>query len=309
MASQAPEGPSYGPLHPAAIWRRLKHDRAAVAGLIMVIVFICIAMAAPLIAPANPYAQDFSKMNQPPFWTSAGRQIADYGSSSPLYGLFGRDVSGRDIFSRVVYGTRTSLLIGVAVVSLAALIGITLGSLAGYAGGFVDATIMRLVDILLAFPFLILAIGVVSIFRYTTLFHIALVLGLTSWPGISRLMRAQVLRTRELDYVAAARALGANHRDILMRHILPNCIGPVVIWFTMGIAGAIMAEASLSFLGFGQEDSLSWGSMIDSGLRKADFPSQWWPVAFPAGALALLVLSFNLLGDGLQDAINPKLKK
>lgn len=298
---------SYGPLHPVAVWSRLRHDKPALLGLALAIVFIMVAVLAPVLAPAPPGKQDFSRMNEAPYWSKSAPQAA--AKAPGLAGLCGRDVAGRDILSRVIYGTRTSLLVGVAVVSLAGLIGVFLGTLAGYAGGMVDAFIMRFVDILLAFPFLILAIAVVSIFPQTTLLHIALVLGLTSWPAISRLMRAQVMRTRELDYVIAARALGARRMTLIWRHILPNCIGPVIIWFTMGIAGAIMAEASLSFLGFGQEDSMSWGAMIDNGLRKSDFPREWWPVTFPAAALALLVLAFNLLGDGLQDAINPKLKR
>jgi ABC-type dipeptide/oligopeptide/nickel transport system permease subunit len=250
---------------------------------------------------------DTARMNEPPFWTNPYGPYASQ-EYKKNHNLFGRDVMGRDILSRVIYGARTSLIVGVAVVTLSSLIGVSLGSIAGFAGGAIDAVIMRFVDVLLAFPFLILAIAVISVFPHTTLFHIALVLGLTSWPGICRLMRAQVMTTREQDYVKAAQALGAGRLAVLLRHILPNCIAPVVIWFTIGIAGAIMAEASLSFLGFGQ-DSMSWGSMIENGLRKSDFPTEWWPVAFPAIALAMLVLAFNLLGDGLQDAINPKLRK
>lgn len=300
--------PSYGPLHPFSVWRRLRHDRPALFGGFLGIGFVLMGILAPLIAPYPPRQSDLNRMNEAPFWIADAQQPQITAPAGPL-SLFGRDVAGRDIFSRVVHGTRTSLVVGVAVVTIASFIGVSLGSVAGYAGGIVDTLIMRAVDMLLAFPFLVLAIAVVSVFPHATLFHIALALGCTSWPGICRLMRAQVLSTREQDYVKAAQALGASHLSILLRHIFPNCIAPVVIWFTMGIAGAVMAEASLSFLGFGQPDSVSWGTMIDDGLRKADFPSQWWPVFFPAAALASLVLAFNLLGDGLQDAINPKLKK
>jgi peptide/nickel transport system permease protein len=298
--------PSRGPMHPLVIWHRMRRDPTAVFGVVLVLLFIVVALSAPLTAPYSPRERAPSRMNEAPFWVAPARSAE--GAASTGRHWFGLDVAGRDILSRVIYGARTSLLVGVAVVSLASLIGIILGSLAGYAGGLTDSVIMRFVDMLLAFPSLILAIAVVSIINETTVFHIALVLGLTSWPGISRLMRAQVLATRDLDYVLAARALGASHTAIMLRHILPNCIAPVIIWFTMGIAGAVMGEASLSFLGFSQ-DSLSWGSMIDNGLRKSDFPTEWWPVVFPAAALALLVLAFNLVGDGLQDAINPKLKK
>jgi ABC-type dipeptide/oligopeptide/nickel transport system permease subunit len=298
--------PSYGPLHPIAVWRRLKHDQAALLGGCIVLVIMFIAALAPWLAPYDPQARDLNSINQKPFWLGSAEVSAEAGAQR---NLFGRDVRGQDVFSRVIYGARTSLLVGVAVVTIASLIGVTLGCIAGYMGGYVDAVIMRFVDILLAFPFLILALAMVSIFPQTTMVHIAVVLGLASWPGIARLMRGQVLTTREHDYVKAALALGAGHTAILVRHILPNCIAPVLIWFTMGIAGAIMGEASLSFLGLGDPDSLSWGSMINAGLTKADFPYEWWAVAFPAVALAVTVLGFNLLGDGLQDAINPRMKK
>jgi ABC-type dipeptide/oligopeptide/nickel transport system permease subunit len=296
-----------GLLHPAVVWSRLRRNPPAVFGLCLAVSFVLMAVFAPLLAPHSPTQLDASRMNEPPSWLPTGGQPSTPAQAEGRR-FFGRDVAGRDILSRVIYGARTSLLVGVGVVSIAGLIGVLLGSLAGYCGGKVDALISRAVDILLAFPFLILAIAVVSILPRTTMVHIAVVLGLTSWPGISRLVRGQVLATRELDFVSAARALGSSHARVLVLHILPNCIAPVIIWFAMGIAGAVMAEASLSFLGFGQEDSLSWGAMISIGL-KAYLPDEWWAVAFPAGALALLVLAFNLLGDGLQDALNPKQRR
>jgi peptide/nickel transport system permease protein len=209
----------------------------------------------------------------------------------------------------VIYGARTSLLIGVLVVSIAGAIGITLGALAGYIGGGFDSAVMRLVDILLAFPFLVLALAAVSIFPHATIWHIAGVLGFTFWPAICRLTRAQVMATREREYVSAVRALGAGHARVLLRHIMPNCVAPVVIWFAMSIAAAIMGEASLSFLGLGDPDSTSWGAMIYMGLSRMNFPDEWWAAVFPALALAITVLGFNLLGDYLQDALNPRLKK
>ncbi len=273
-------------------------------GLIMVGVFVFVALAAPWIAPSDPNVTDLSRMNQTPSFlmSSANPEAADAA-------LFGRDVRGRDVLSRVIYGTRTSLTIGVLVVLISSSIGVTLGSIAGYFGGIVDTAISRVVDILLAFPFLILALAIVSIFPRTTSWHMALALGLAGWPSMARLMRAQVLGTRELEFVAAARALGAGNTHILLRHVLPNCMGPAIIWITMGIAGAVMSESSLAFLGLGEDDSLSWGTMINTGLTKANFPDQWWGVAFPAAALALLVLAFNLLGDGLQDALNPRKRR
>lgn len=296
--------PSYGPLHPLAIWSRLKHDTAALIGAGIVLIVLFIALFAPILAPHDPKLANRDIMNKPPTWIDkkSAEEI-----KRPSY--FGTDVRGQDVLSRVIYGARTSLLVGAAVMCLAALIGVTLGCIAGYAGGFVDALIMRCVDILLAFPFLILALAMVSVVPQATLVHIALILGLTSWPGICRLMRGQVLSAKEHDFVKAASALGAGHIAILFRHVLPNCIAPVIIWFTMGIAGAIMGEASLSFLGVGDPDSMSWGTMINSGLTRSDFPDEWWAAVFPAIFLAFTVLGFNLLGDGLQDAINPRLKK
>jgi peptide/nickel transport system permease protein/oligopeptide transport system permease protein len=298
------EPPPRGPLHPLVLWGRLRKDIPAVIGLILVALFVLIALFAPLIAPADPNATDLTRMNQAP----AFLMPAD--SPDRVHaGFLGRDVRGRDVLSRVIHGTRTSLLIGVLVVMISSAIGVTLGSIAGYFGGLTDTIISRIVDILLAFPFLILALAIVSIFPRTSQWHMALALGLAGWPSMARLMRAQVLGTRELEFVSAARALGAGNLHILTRHVLPNCIGPAIIWVTMGIAGAIMAESSLAFLGLGEDDSLSWGTMINTGLTKANFPDQWWGVAFPALALALLVLAFNMLGDGLQDAINPRKRR
>lgn len=298
--------PSYGPLHPIAIWSRLKHDVAALIGLGIVSIIILIALFAPVIAPQDPKLTNRDNSNAPPSWLNKSE---DSSGGEAKYSLFGTDLRGQDVFSRSVYGARTSLMVGAAVMCLAALIGVTLGCIAGYMGGFMDGLIMRCVDILLAFPFLILALAMVSVVPQATLFHIALILGLTSWPGICRLMRGQVLSAKEHDFVKAAAALGAGHGAILFRHVLPNCIAPVIIWFTMGIAGAIMGEASLSFLGLGDPDSMSWGSMINSGLTRSNFPDEWWAAIFPAIFLAITVLGFNLLGDGLQDAINPRLKK
>jgi len=297
--------PSRGPLHPLSIWSRIRRDKPALFGLALVLLIALLALFAPVLAPNDPRTRDLNRSNEPPAWMERDTPPEE---GAPVH-VLGSDIRGQDILSRVIYGARVSLLVGLSVVIIASLIGVTFGCIAGYAGGMVDSIIMRVVDILLAFPFLILALALVSIFPNTQLHHIVLVLGLASWPGVCRLMRGQVLATRENDYVSAARALGAGHTAILVRHILPNCIAPVLIWFTMGIAGGIMGEASLSFLGLGEADSLSWGSMINNGLAKADFPTEWWPSAFPAIILALTVLGFNLFGDGLQDAINPRAKK
>jgi ABC-type dipeptide/oligopeptide/nickel transport system permease subunit len=271
--------------------------------MVMVITFILLALTAPWIT-VDPHLEDRSLANQAPAFL-----LPDNDPQADKAAILGRDIRGRDILARVIHGTRTSLLIGVLVVLISSAIGVTLGSIAGYFGGLVDSIISRTVDILLAFPFLILALAIVSIFPRTTQWHMALALGLAGWPSMARLMRAQVLGTRELEFVAAARALGAGNLHILTQHVLPNCIGPAIIWITMGIAGAVMAESSLAFLGLGASESMSWGTMINNGQNLANFPDQWWGVAFPAIALALLVLAFNMFGDGLQDAINPRRRR
>lgn len=297
------------PFHPVAVVRRVAENSAGLIGLIIVVILVLIAAFAPLIAPEDPYTPVRTRMNEPPRWANLGTYNAT--AQARRTGLrpntvLGRDVRGRDVLSRVIYGARSSLLIGVSVVLLAGAIGITLGALAGYIGGAFDATVMRIVDILLAFPFLVLALAAVSIFPHATSWHIAAVLGFTFWPAICRLTRGQVLATRGSEYISAVRSLGAGHARILLRHILPNCIAPVIIWFAMGIAGAIMGEASLSFLGLGDPDTTSWGAMIYSGLSRSNFPDEWWSAMFPAAALAATVLGFNLLGDALQDALNPR---
>lgn len=296
----------HSPFHPVSVFQRLITDSSAILGVAVILIILCLACLAPWLAPHNPNAVNRTRMNESPRWLDAPQYNKN---TPPQDSVLGRDVRGRDVLSRVIYGARTSLLIGLAVVTIASIIGTALGCIAGYMGGFVDSAIMRVVDILLAFPFLILALAVVSIIPKPTLWHIAAVLGFTFWPSICRLTRAQVLITREQEYVKAALTLGAGHSSILFRHILPNCVAPVIIWFAMGIAGAIMGEASLSFLGLGDPDSLSWGTMIYMGLSRSNFPTEWWAAVFPAVALAFTVLGFNLLGDSLQDALNPRLKK
>lgn len=290
----------------APVIKHLYRDPAAVTGCLLAVLIVLCAIFAPALAPSNPNTVDRSRMNEAPRWISAPAYEKPKSTADTL---LGRDVRGRDVLSRVVYGARTSLLVGLLVVTIAAVIGVSLGCVAGYAGGFVDAVIMRLVDILLAFPFLILALAMVSIFPRATIWHIALILGITYWPGICRLTRGQVLATRGKEYVKAAQAIGAGHGTVLFRHILPNCMAPVIIWFAMGIAGAIMGEASLSFLGLGDPESLSWGTMIYMGLSRSDFPAEWWAAVFPALALAATVLAFNLLGDALQDALDPRIRR
>jgi peptide/nickel transport system permease protein len=286
--------------------RNMSRDKNTIFGGVLVVVVVFLAIAGPWIAPLPPLDQNLRYARKAP-GTQATIDVVNDGITSKrqVTFLLGTDHLGRDILSRVVAGARISLLVGVFATTLASLIGLILGSISGYFGGIWDTLIMRFADIILSFPFLILAIAVLAIVKEPSLFAVFLVLGCVGWAGISRLVRAQVLVTKELDFVKAARSLGASHRRILFRHVLPNCIAPVVIWFTMGIAGSIMAEASLSFLGLGAPPGTpSWGSMISDGQKY--LRSCWWMAVFPGIMLALTVLGFNLLGDSLQDALDPR---
>ncbi len=271
--------------------RRMLKDPAAVLGLILALVVVVAGLAAPLLAPASPYVQDLESRLSPP-----GEET-----------LLGSDQFGRDITSRILWGARISLKVGVMASVISLLIGSLLGLLAGYFGGWLDSLIMRFTDVIMGFPALLFMIAIMAAVE-PSLEAAMVAIGLVSWPSMARLMRSTVLTVRHQDYILAARALGLPHRAIILRHVLPNCLSPVIVAFSMGIAGAIMAEASLSFLGLGaQPPEPSWGSMINDGkdyLRVAP-----WLSLAPGGAIALAVLGFNLLGEGLRDALDPKYQR
>jgi ABC-type dipeptide/oligopeptide/nickel transport system permease subunit len=246
------------------------------------------ALLTPWLAPYEPDAIHLEDRYQAPSW------------NYPL----GTDNIGRDVFSRVLYGARISLFIGVSTRTMGLIIGVILGAISGYYGGKVDSLIQRLVDVTLAFPFLLLVIAIALVVT-EGLFSVFVALSAVMWAGMARLMRSQVLIVRTKEYVTAARAFGASDWRIIIRHIVPNCLVPALIWWTMGLAQAIMAEAGLSFLGLGaQPPTPSWGSMINEGsqaLRVAP-----WISLFPGAALALTVLSFNLFGEGLREILDPR---
>jgi len=247
------------------------------------------ALFGPLVAPWDPYAQELALR-----------------LAGPTQGhLFGLDELGRDILSRLLAGARISLLVGLAVVSVSSSVGILMGSVAGYYGGRIDQLISRVMDVLLAFPGILLAIALVAVLG-PSLTNVILALSVIGWVGYARLVRAQVLRVRELEYVQAARALGAKTPRILLRHVIPATLPTVIVQATLGMAGAIIAEASLSFLGLGvQPPTPSWGTMLDAG-RSHLFDAPHLTL-FPGLAIALLVLGFNFLGDGLRDRIDPRI--
>ena len=277
-----------GPWYEA--WRRLRRNRMAMFGGVLVVCLVLVGAFAGLLAPYDPCQIDLQQRLLPP--------STDH--------FFGTDDFGRDIFSRTLYGARISMEVGILSRSVALSLGILLGVLAGYFGGMLDQGIMRLTDVMFAFPTLLFLIGVTAAFKpgLTTLF---IAIGLVGWAPMARLMRAQVLATKQNDYITAARALGVSSGQIIRRHLFPNCLAPVIISFSMGMAAAIMAEASLSFIGLGaQPPTPSWGSMISLGreyLRTAP-----WLTVYPGIAIGLTVLGFNLLGDGLRDALDPKMR-
>jgi len=257
------------------------------AGGVIVAGAVLAALAGPLLLGADPSAQELPLR-------LAGPSLAH---------PFGLDELGRDILARVLAGGRISLLVGVVVVLVSATVGLTMGAIAGYYGGVIDEVISRVIDVLLAFPGLLLAIAMVAV-RGPSLTNVVLALSIIGWVGYARLVRGQVLRARELDFVQASRALGASTPRILLRHILPTAMPAVVVQATLGMGGAILSEASLSFLGLGvQPPTPSWGTMLNAGRSHLlDAPHL---TLFPGVAIALLVLGFNFLGDGLRDVVDP----
>jgi ABC-type dipeptide/oligopeptide/nickel transport system permease subunit len=269
-------------------------NRLALGSVIVVLLFVVMAVFAPLIAPHDPYATDLFRRLQPPGWVDGGEWSY----------LLGCDALGRDILSRMVYGSRISIFIGTTVVLVATTIGILAGLAAGYLRGWVDTVISRLVDILLGFPYLIFAIGLMAMMG-PGLVNIILALVYKEWVIPCRVVRGETLATRELEYVEAARALGASNRHIMLREILPNILSPVMVVSTIRMAHVIILEASLSFLGLGvQPPTASWGAMVADG--RAFILQAWWVSTFPGLAILLLVLAINVASQGLRDAFDPR---
>lgn len=271
------------------LWQKLRRNRMAMAGALIVLGMFVLATIAPLVNN-DPGAIDIAKRLQPPGW------------GHPL----GTDDLGRDVLVRILYGARISLLVGFVAVGIATFIGILLGALAGYYGRWVDITIMRFVDIMLCFPSFFLILAVIA-FLEPSIWNIMIIIGLTGWMGVARLVRAEFLSLRERDFVLAARALGARDARIIFRHILPNALSPVLVSATLGVAGAILTESALSFLGIGvQPPTPSWGNMLIAG--KQTLGTAWWLSVFPGLAILITVLGYNLLGEGIRDAMDPRIK-
>ncbi|MCW5733627.1 MAG: ABC transporter permease [Enhydrobacter sp.] len=274
----------------ARAWRRLRRRKGAMAALVVVVILVLLAVLAPWIAPYDPTATSFSTVRKPPSWAH----------------WFGTDEVGRDVLSRILFGARASLSAGLVSVGIAVGAGVPLGLLAGYAGGWIDAVLSRVVDAMLAIPFLILAITLAA-FLGPSLSNAMIAIGITATPVFVRLTRGQTLGAKVEDYVEAARAVGNPHWRIALRHVLPNIVPPLLVQASLAIAGAIIAEAALSFLGLGQQPPApSWGSMLNTAQRFiAQAP---WMAFWPGFAIFFAVLSFNLLGDGLRDALDPRHK-
>ncbi|WP_303721246.1 ABC transporter permease [Malonomonas rubra] len=272
------------------VWQRLRHNRMALSGGVIVLCMFLMASIASFVSD-DPSVINVGESLLPPSWAH----------------LLGTDDLGRDVLVRMLYGARISLLVGFVAVGISCLIGIFFGALAGYYGGWVDALIMRFVDIMLCFPTFFLILAVIA-FLDPSIWNIMIVIGLTSWMGVARLIRAEFLTLRQRDFVLAAQALGSSDFRLIFRHILPNAMSPVLVSATLGVAGAILTESALSFLGIGvQPPTPSWGNMLIAG--KQTLGSAWWLSVFPGLAILITVLGYNLLGEGIRDALDPRLKE
>ncbi|MGM0601778.1 MAG: nickel transporter permease [Bacillota bacterium] len=272
-------------------FKRLRKNKTAIAGIIIILIFALIAILAPYIAPYDPFNQNFIKSFRAP--------------SSEHF--LGTDEFGRDIFSRIIYGARISLQIGFIAVFISLIVGVSLGLIAGYYGGWIDMGIMRVMDLMLSFPYILLALVIMSILG-PGIYNAMIAIGIVYVPQYARIVRSSVLSVKKKEYVMAARALGANDTRIILKHVLLNSMAPIIIQTTLSIGRAIINAAGLSFLGLGaQPPTPEWGAMLSNGqdfLRNAP-----WIATFPGVAIALLVLGFNLVGDGLRDAFDPRLHK
>jgi peptide/nickel transport system permease protein len=278
------------------ILRELVRNKAALAGLLVLGVVAASAVLAPLVAPTDPTAQEITSRLKPPGWSSPEGQLS----------ALGTDHLGRDILSRLIFGARISLVIGLSAVAIAGTLGTLMGLAAGYRGGRVDDLCMRLTDTMLAMPFILLALAVIAVLG-PSLRNIIIVLGITSWVSYARVVRAEVLTLRTREFVAAAQVLGGGGGRIVFRHLLPNVLTPVIVIATLEVARMIILESALSFLGLGiPPPTPTWGGMLADG--RAYLSTAWWLATFPGLCIMLTVLGINLLGDWLRDVLDPRLQ-
>ncbi|MBL0225699.1 MAG: ABC transporter permease [Geobacteraceae bacterium] len=275
----------------AIFWQRFKRNHLAMSGACVVAALFVISLLAQVIAPWEPNAINAWSVLSPPSWQH----------------WFGTDELGRDVLSRIIFGAQISLKVGFVAVGIAVSIGTVVGLVSGYYSGLVDATLMRFVDIMLCFPAFFLILAVITV-REPSIWNIMIVIGLTGWMGVARLVRAETLSIREMDYILAARCIGCSDARIIFRHILPNAISPVLVSASLGVAGAILTESALSFLGIGVlPPTPSWGNILTSGKDYIEFA--WWLSLFPGLSILITVLAYNLLGEGIRDALDPRVKR
>lgn len=270
-------------------WKRFHRNKMAVFGGVIVLIIMSVGLLAPIIAPYDP-SEFVSERFSPP----------------SLDHLFGTDKFGRDVLSRIIWGTRVSLLVGFGATFIATIIGVIIGCIAGYFRGVIEIITMRATDTILAIPAILLYILLFAIFRSQSVYLLFIILGFTRWPSIARIVRSSFLSLTEEDYIKAAKSLGASDLRIVFRHLLPNAMAPIIVTATMNIAGVILIATSLAFLGFGDPTIVSWGSIITEG--RDVFRSAWWITSFSGSILFLTSFGFNLLGDGLRDSLDPRLR-
>ena len=273
--------------------RRYKKNRAAMLGLYLFLFFFTIAILSPLLAPYDPFDMNLHDPDAPLKPPSSNH-------------LLGTDAFGRDQLSRMMYGARTSLFIGFLSTGISLMIGIILGSISGYFGGRIDNLIMRFVDVFMMLPTFFLILVIAAVFG-SSIWNVMWILGLTGWPSITRLIRGNFLTLKEMDFIVAAKGAGASDAYIIFREILPNAIYSAILAASMKVYGAIITEASLSFLGLGDPNAVSWGWLLNEAMRA--FRIAWWLPLFPGLAITILAIGFNLIGDGINDALNPHLKE
>lgn len=272
------------------IFRQYCKNKLAIAGAIVILALSLAAIFSPLLTRYDPDAINLAEIYQAPSW----------------HHPFGTDMNGRDVFARVLYGARISMSVGFISSGLAGLIGVLIGAFAGFFGGKIDNILMRLVDLILCIPSFFLLLMVIAMLE-PNIYNVMIVIAITSWPGLARLVRAEVLSVRERDYVQAAIALGIGRWRIIWRHIIPNVMAPVFVAVTLGVAAAILVESGLSFLGLGvQPPTPSWGNILAQGRSVMQFA--WWMTLFPGLAIFVTVLGYNLVGEGLRDALDPRLR-
>lgn len=270
-------------------WIKFGKNKLAVVGLIMLILLVFLSVAAPILTGYDPNDIDLFNIETPP-------------SSEHLLGT---DELGRDVWSRLLYGGRVSLLVGICATGLQLAIGVTLGAVSGYFGGWIDSLVMRLTDIVMSFPFYAIAISLAALLG-ANVWNVVLIIGVLNWTGITRIVRAEVLSLRQREFIEAARAIALNPAEIILRHLLPNALGPIIVYATLGIATGILSEAGLSFLGLGvSQPQSSWGNMLSAAQSMRVLSSEWWLWVPPGAMVFTMVLSINFLGDGLRDALDP----